>query len=344
MDSTAHEPDGVVLAIDIGASKMAAALVGTDGAIRHRAEAPTDAGPDNDAERVWAPLAALAERMLVTANGQCVVGIGVGSAGPLDSVRGTVSPVNISAWRNFPLTDRLAALAPGLPVRLAGDGVCAAAGEHWQGAGRGVDDLLVVVVSTGVGGGLVQNGRLVAGPTGNAGHVGHMVVDMTGEPCPCGGQGCVEALASGPSMVRWAVRHGWRPPAPNPGAVHLADSARQGDLVACRAFERGGAAIAAGAVSVAAVCDLTRVVVGGGVSRAADLLLPPLSAAITRYARLGFLQDLTVVPARLGVDAGLVGAAAMVFAPQTYPVAGRPPAPQRFERPPGAGMAARTPC
>jgi glucokinase len=169
-----------------------------------------------------------------------------------------------------------------------------------------------------------------------------MVVDMCGEPCPCGGQGCVEALASGPSMVRWAVRHGWRSPVSYPGAVHLADAARAGDPIACQAFDRAGAAIAAGVVSVAAVCDLTRVVMGGGVSQAADLLLPPLSAAITRYAWLGFLQDLTVMPARLGVDAGLVGAAAMVFAPQTYPVAVRSPAPQRFERSPGAGVTART--
>jgi len=150
-----------------------------------------------------------------------------------------------------------------------------------------------------------------------------MVVDMAGEPCPCGGHGCVEAVASGPSMVRWAMRQGWRVDTPEPGAVELAASARAGHHVARRAFERAGAAVAAGAVSVAALCDLTRVVLGGGVSQAADLLLPPLSAAVARYARLGFLRDLTVLPARLGVNAGLVGAAAMVFAPHTYPVPGR---------------------
>ena len=105
------------------------------------------------------------------------------------------------------------------------------------------------------------------------------------------------------------------------------------ELAACRAgrasgrppgIRAGGAAVAAGVVSVAALCDLTRVVLGGGVSQAADLLLPPLSAAVARYARLGFLRDLTVLPAVLGVNAGLVGAAAMVFAPHTYPVPSRP--------------------
>ncbi|HEU4424321.1 MAG TPA: ROK family protein [Pilimelia sp.] len=327
MQSTTHPPDGVVLAIDVGATKMAACLVGGNGRIHQRAMAMTHAGA-TVAEDVWAPLAALVDRLVDAADGQRLLGIGIGSAGPVDPVRGTVSPVNISAWRDFPLVERLAArVPPGLPIRLAGDGVCAAAGEHWRGAGRGVDDLLVMVVSTGVGGGLVQGGRLVTGPSGNAGHVGHMVVDMGGEPCPCGGHGCVEALASGPSMVRWAVRQGWRAATADPGAVELAAAARAGHQVARIAFERAGAAIAAGAVSVAALCDLTHVVLGGGVSQAADLLLPPLSAAIARYARLGFLRDLTVLPAGLGVNAGLVGAAAMVFAPNTYPVPYRSVAP-----------------
>lgn len=318
-------PGGLALAIDVGGTKMAAGLVAMDGTVYRRRVGPTAAVTDGGlstvaAERVWRSLASVVEEMSAAAGGAGVLGVGVGSAGPIDVAAGTVSPVNIPAWRRFPLLDRLAELVTGVPVRLAGDGMCAAAGEHWRGAGSGVDDLLVLVVSTGVGGGLVQGGRLVAGPTGNAGHVGHMVVDLDGDACPCGGRGCVEAIASGPSMVSWAVRNGWRPAAGRtPVAVDLAGAARSGDPVAQAAFVRAGRALGAGIVSAAAVCDLSRVVVGGGVGQAADLLLPPLRAAIAAHARLGFLRDLAVEPARLGVTAGLVGAAALVFAPDTYP-------------------------
>jgi glucokinase len=314
-------PDhALALAVDIGGTKLAAGLVSADGTVHERRVRPTVAS--GDAEATWRPLAELVAEVRAAAGGRPIAGLGVGSAGPIHLSDGTISPVNIVPWRHFPLLERLAALMPGVPVRLAGDGICAAAGEHWRGAGRGIDDLLVLVVSTGVGGGLVQGGRLVAGPTGNAGHVGHMVVEVDGEPCACGGRGCVEALASGPSMVAWARRAGWEPPVPTPTAVDLAVAARAGVPYAGQAFRRAGRAVAAGIVSAAAVCDLRRVVIGGGVAAAEDLLFPPLREAVAAHARLGFLRELAVEPARLGPAAGLVGAAALVLAPEAYAVAG----------------------
>jgi glucokinase len=309
------------LAIDIGGTKLAAGLVGADGTVHERRTRPT-AADLSDPEAVWQPLAELAAEVGAAAGDRHVVGVGVGSAGPIHLPDGTISPVNIPAWRRFPLLDRLADQFPGVPVRLAGDGICAAAGEHWRGAGQGVDDLLVLVVSTGVGGGLVQGGRLVAGTSGNAGHVGHMVVEVDGDACPCGGRGCVEALASGPSMVSWALRAGWSAPSSAPTAVDLAVAARAGVPLARQAFRRSGRAVAAGIVSAAAMCDLRRVVIGGGVAAAEDLLFPPLRAAITEHARLGFLRELTVEPAQLGSAAGLVGAAALILAPEAYAVPG----------------------
>src|SRR5262249_21315893 len=156
---------------------------------------------------------------------------------------------------------RFSAMFAGVPVYLAGDGMCAAAGEHWRGAAQKIDDVIVLVVSTGVGGGLIQGGRLFSGRSGNAGHIGHTVVDLEGDPCPCGGRGCVEAIASGPSMVAWAASHGWT----GSSAVDLAASARAGDSIALQAFERAGHAVAAGIVSAAAIADLSAAVVGGGV-------------------------------------------------------------------------------
>lgn len=183
-----------------------------------------------------------------------------------------------------------------------------AMGEQWCGAGRGAQFLLGMVVSTGVGGGLVLDGAPYDGRTGNAGHVGHVVVAPDGEDaCTCGGRGCVETIASGPSLVRWARRHGWE----GTDAKALGGAANQGDELALKAFERGARAVAAMIASVGAVCDLDLVVIGGGVAKSGALLFDPLRAALTDYAGLEFLRGLRVVPAELGGDAGLVGAAAL---------------------------------
>src|SRR5262249_54955809 len=140
----------------------------------------------------------------------------------VDVVRGRVSPINIPSWRDFPLRDRVQDLLPDLPVALAGDGLCMTLGEHWASAGRGSDSMLGMVVSTGVGGGLVLNGRPFPGRTGNAGHVGHIVVEADdGWPCTCGARGCVETVASGPNLVRWARQQGWQAP-DHADAAHLA--------------------------------------------------------------------------------------------------------------------------
>jgi glucokinase len=241
-------------------------------------------------------------------------GVGISSAGPIHPPTGTVSPINIPSWRDFPVRDRVAALFPGVPVRLAGDGLCMAFGEHRHGAGRGARSMLGIVVSTGIGGGLVLDGMPYDGLTGNAGHVGHVVVELDGPPCACGGHGCVEAIASGPRIARWAREHGWSAP-PEAGAKELADAANMGNELALLAFRRSAKAIAAMIASVAAACDLDLVVIGGGVAKSGALLFDPLREALATYARLDFLRGLRVVPAKLGGDAGLVGAAALVDAP-----------------------------
>jgi glucokinase len=293
----------LTLAVDIGGTKIAAGLVDPEGQLVHRAQLPT---PDGDAETVWAVVEKLLDETMQTADG-AATGVGVASAGPIDLRSGTISPINITEWQRFPIVDRVAA-ATRLPVRLGGDGLCMAMGEQWCGAGRGAQFLLGMVVSTGVGGGLVLDGAPYDGRTGNAGHVGHVVVAPDGEDaCTCGGRGCVETIASGPSLVRWARRHGWE----GTDAKALGGAANQGDELALKAFERGARAVAAMIASVGAVCDLDLVVIGGGVAKSGALLFDPLRAALTDYAGLEFLRGLRVVPAELGGDAGLVGAAAL---------------------------------
>ncbi|GIH78931.1 ROK family protein [Planobispora longispora] len=302
-----------VLALDIGGTTFAAAVVDATGAVLARRETPV--GPDPTAT-----LGALVRELAVPD----LTGAGIGSAGPLDPVRGTVSPVNIPAWRGFPLTSTVSDLLGGLPVTLAGDAQCMALGEWWRGA-RGGDTrvLLGVVVSTGVGGGLVVDGVPYLGPTGNAGHIGHMPAPALpgdaaagAEPCPCGGTGCVETIASGTSMARWALARGWRP-APGGGrdARALAAAARAGDPIAAAAFDRAARAVAGALLSAAALFDVDRVVIGGGVAAAGEILLDPLRRAVAAGAGMGFLRRLTVEPTALGRDAGLYGAAALALNP-----------------------------
>ena len=296
------------LALDIGGTKIAAGLVDPAGRLLYETRQPTPHSPDPD--QVWAAAQRTITDALAAADGP-VAGVGISSAGPIDLPAGTISPINIPAWRGFGVRDRVAAAVPGVPVRLAGDGLCMALGEHWRGAGQGAAFLLGMVVSTGIGGGLVLDGAPYDGRTGNAGHVGHVVVVVDGPPCSCGGRGCVEAIASGPHLVAWAREQGWT----GGDAKDLADAAAGGDDVAVRAFHRGATAVAAMIASVAAVCDLDLVVIGGGVAKAGPVLLDPLHEALRAYAGLSFVAGVRVVPAALGGEAGLVGAAALLREP-----------------------------
>ncbi|MEU4801604.1 ROK family protein [Actinosynnema sp. NPDC023587] len=298
----------LVLAVDVGGTKIAGGLVDRSGAVRRPVRVAT---PTDDAEETWRAVEDVVGQVL---DGEEVAGVGIACAGPVDAVLGTASPINVTAWQGFPLRDRMAALVPGVPVELAGDGACMALGEHWQGAGRGSRFMVGLVVSTGVGGGLVLGGRPFGGRTGNAGHLGHVVVEPDGEACTCGGRGCAETVAGGPRMVAWARRRGWQGP-DEADAAHLAAAALAGQELPRAAFDRAGRAVGLAIVAAAAVCDLDLAVVGGGVALAGDLLLDPIRKAVADHCGLSYLDGFRVEPARLGGQAGLVGAAALVLRP-----------------------------
>ncbi|MBV1851369.1 ROK family protein [Catellatospora tritici] len=291
-----------VLAVDIGGTTFAAATVRADRSIAARAEVPLGADPS-------ATLANLIDRF----DPHGLIGVGIGSAGPLDAAAGTVSPVNIGAWRNYPLTSVVGELT-GLPVGLAGDAQCMALGEYWHGAAA--PSMLGVVVSTGIGGGLVLDGEPYFGRSGNAGHIGHISIDPAGPLCRCGATGCVETIASGPSMTAFARSHGWT----GPDAKALSAAASAGHPVARLAFARGAAALATAIRTTAALVDIDTVVVGGGVAAAGEVLFGPLRRALAEQAGLGFLRHVTVTPTTLDRDAGLYGAAALAFALAGVPV------------------------
>ncbi|MCX4957674.1 ROK family protein [Streptomyces virginiae] len=320
---------GPTVAIDIGGTKIAGALVHPDGTMTATTRRPTPRGADADG--VMAAVAEVVADLSASPLWASAQRCGIGSAGPVDTSRGTVSPVNIGAWRDFPVQERvvaeLAARGADLPTVLAGDGVAMTAAEHWLGAARGHANALCMVVSTGVGGGLILNNQLHPGPTGNAGHIGHISVAFDGEPCACGGHGCVESIASGTAIARWAREQGWTPSgaAANGGgrngaggasggrdatAAGVAVAAAEGDPIALAAFDRAGRALAAAIAATATLVETDIAVIGGGVAAAGDTLFAPIRSHLAAYATLSFVKDIQVVPAMLGTHAGLIGAAA----------------------------------
>lgn len=308
--------DRPVLALDIGATRLRAATVDPTGRIIAAARMSTPRGAGVDAEVLWRTVLALIERVQLRSSME-FSGIGVGCAGPMRWPVGEVSPLYLEAWRDFPLRKRLTAEFPRIPIRVHNHGSCVAAGEHWRGAGRAADNVLGMVVSTGVGGGLVLDGRLVNGASGNAGHIGHVVVDFSGPACVCGGNGCLEAVASGPRLARWATAQGWRT-GPGGTARDLLDDAGRGHPVAQAALQRAGRALGIALASVTHLCDLEVVAVGGRLSQAGPLLFKPLEEHFRRHAWLEYAREVRIVPAELGQEAGLIGAAALVLGGDQY--------------------------
>lgn len=303
-------PAAVALALDIGGSKLASALVDADGAVRDQRVGATPV--TTSATELWDALDAILPRI---GSSDGLVGVGIASAGPLDTAAGTVSPVNIGAWRDFTLAAHVGRRFPGVPVTLLGDAVAAAVGELALGRGRTARSGLFAVVSTGVGGGIFLDRRLITGPTGNAGHLGHTIVALDGDACACGARGCVEAYASGPSMVRRAIGGGWVPTG-QATALALVEAARHGEPAALAAVDAAGRALAAMIASQTAALELDVAILGGGVMKSADIVMPAITRGLAEYAHLPFVRRVTVLTAELGSDAGLVGAGLVAHDPR----------------------------
>jgi glucokinase len=281
--------DELCLAVDVGGTKMAAALVDRHGALHARVSAPTPTA--GDAETLFSALASVVDQAREQAGDRAVVACGVGCGGPMTPGGEAVSPLNIPGWHDFPLRARLAAFTD-LPTAVDNDAKALAVGEGWRGAAQGCEDFLAMVVSTGVGGGIVLGGRLLQGAEGNAGHIGHVVVEPDGRRCVCGGRGCLEAEASGLAIEALTGRS----PAEAPPEI----------------VERTGRLVGRAVASVANLLDLRLAVVAGSV--ALGFGAPFFSAATTELAaraRLSFSRPTRIVPAGLGADGPLVGAAAV---------------------------------
>ncbi|MCF2531244.1 ROK family glucokinase [Yinghuangia soli] len=306
---------GLTIGVDIGGTKILAGVVDAAGVVLDRVKVPTPGEPDAVAEAIGDAVRHLCQDREVEA-------VGLGAAGFIAADRATVMfSANVSAWVDEPLRDRIQALT-GLPVVVENDANAAAWAEVRFGAGVGHDDVVCLTVGTGIGGAIVQDGRLVRGRHGIAGEPGHMRVVPDGLPCGCGNYGCWEQYASGNALTRFArERAAGEPHAAEkllafgdgtPEGIrgpHVTQAARLGDPVALAAFTDIGEWLGQGMADLAALLDPSAFVLGGGVSEAGDLLLQPTLAAYQRVLTRGHRPGAEVLVAKLGPEAGLVGAA-----------------------------------
>lgn len=305
----------LTIGVDVGGTKIAAGLVDETGQIlaRERRESPaSDSGAIEDT------IAVLVRQL---SEGVDVVGVGVAAAGFVSADQSTVLFAPNLAWRNEPLKAELEARTE-MPVVVENDANAAAWGEFAFGAATAVNDMLMVTVGTGVGGGLVLDGRLFRGGTGIAGEVGHLCVMPEGLPCQCGSVGCWEQYASGSALVRMTQENAAKEPQAAAALIDAAgapelirgpaitEAAMQGDGFARRQLEQLGYWLGTGLATLAAVLDPTMIVIGGGVAQAGSLLVTPTRERLMmQLTGRGHRRAPVLVQASLGNDAGMVGVA-----------------------------------
>ncbi|MFZ9629344.1 MAG: ROK family protein [Ilumatobacteraceae bacterium] len=272
------------LAIDVGSSKLSAAVVDQHGEILVRDRVPT---PARD---VWPALSRLAKRVMAAAPTP-PRGCGIGIGGPIDVSRDTVAPLHIPALHDVPLRTMVEELT-GLPTVIDHSAKAVAMGEAWRGAAVGESNFVALVMGTTIAGGIFLGGRLLGGRLGNAGAIGHMIVESGGRPCVCGALGCLEAYCGGQALEAETGR----PPQRAPQAI----------------VERTGILVGRALASVGAVCDLRLAVVGGAVALGfGDPFFAAVQQELDQRAKLGFTAGFRVAPSQLGLVAPLVGAAAL---------------------------------
>lgn len=293
------------LAVDIGGTKVEAALIDADGVVLEGSRHRRPTGRDATREELIAAIRDAATAAVKSGSGVEILGAGAGAAGPVDTTAGTTSPLNLPNGAGLDVVGLLRDVVPDVPVRLALDGACLMMAEHWLGAARGVRNALAMVVSTGVGGGLLLDGRVVSGGTGNAGHIGQIRLREPGDDVL---DGTLEALAAGPPTVAWARAHGWS----GSTGEDLAASYADGDPIAVAAVRRSASAVGEGIASTAALLDLDVVVIAGGFVNVAPDYFDLVRESVARHAPLPHAATVRVLPSPLEGRAPLLGAAYLV--------------------------------
>ncbi|MFT4044587.1 MAG: ROK family protein [Gordonia sp. (in: high G+C Gram-positive bacteria)] len=304
---------GVVLALDLGGTKVEAALVTPDGSILSGTRYRADTGGTASAADLAEAITTVVRLSRDSAGSVSILGVGVAAPGPIDDANGYVVPINLSVLEGVPLRAVVASAAnvQEEKVEFRRDGVAFILAEYWLGAAQGADSALGIVISTGVGGGLIINGRALVG---NAGHIGQVEVSgLVGDEC-LGRTTMLESVASGPNIVAWARREGFD----GSTGEDLAAAYAVGNHIAVRAVQRCASAVGQAIGSAVALLPVGVVVIGGGFSRVSDDLVPLIADEVGRHP-LPYVAATPVVPAVMKNDAPLVGAAALVYRSDLLP-------------------------
>jgi glucokinase len=311
----------LAIGIDLGGTQVRAAMVDECGTIIERREDRTDAqgGPDRVLEQISLMTADWVSRQQAAP----IVGIGVSTPGPVDTISGIALDIpTLQGFDAFPLKAELQKRLP-YPVSLENDGIAAAIGEWQFGAGVGLQNLVYVTVSTGIGGGVVADGRVLRGRKGMAAHIGHMSVKPNGEICPCGNRGCFEAYGSGTAFTRRA-RESLKVGTEIGRSEKQIDSrdvfsaGRAGDRLANRLIDEEAEILGRGFTSLIHIFSPEILIMGGGISNEFSRLQPGIQQYIQTWAMPAF-KDVAVVRAALGQNSGLIGAAGLAFLPRGSP-------------------------
>lgn len=323
MRETISEKLRPVLAVDVGGTKIIAALISPRGEILVREYILTQAvdGPESVIKRIDAAIDRVLNLRRI--KGVEIHGISLAIAGAIDTANGvvTLSP-HLPGWHDLPLR-KIIEERRKVRTFLINDASAAALGEHYFGAGKGVKNLIYITVSTGIGGGIIIDGQLYSGASGGAGEVGHMTIDVDGPKCACGNTGCLEAFASGTAVARDAIR---RLRAGEKSALSgmvsgrleeitaekVGTAAQNGDALAMDVVLQAATYLGIGLTNLVNLLNPEMIVVGGGLSKMGELLLGPARRVMQERAFPLLSQAVRIVPAQLGDDAGVFGAA--VFA------------------------------
>lgn len=309
-----------VLSIDLGGTNIKSAMVLPNGEISYFKSYPTqaDSGPGEVVKGMVSAIKDTLAKSNLRINE--LSGIAIASAGILDVKNGVVtSSPSLPGWRNIPLKDIMAEKL-GVTIHLINDASAAALGEHRFGAGRGTNNLVYLTVSTGIGGGILIDGRLYAGTDGCAGEIGHMIIEAEGPQCNCGNFGCLEVLASGTAIAKEAkrrigqgetsyitefVKGGLK----TITAETVARAAKQGDSLACEIVNKAAYYLGVGLVNMVNIFNPEVIIIGGGVSKMGDILLGPARKVVKQRAFRLPARTARIVRSRLGDKAGTIGAA-----------------------------------
>lgn len=309
----------VYVGVDIGGTTVKLGVCSEEGKLLHTFEGPT--GTENGPEAVLEVMASYVRKIVSDNNldWESVAGVGVGIPGFMDIPTGVVrhSP-NFPGWKNVPVKATLEQKLS-KPVKINNDANVAALGEGWGGAGRGIDNLVVFTLGTGVGGGIIIRGHIYEGFTGMAGELGHIQVvpDVEAIQCGCGQYGCVETVSSATGIIRMAkdaVERGDRTSLADVDSITAKDvfvAAKNGDEVAVRIVKRAAFYLGKALATTAVIVNPQRFILGGGVARAGDILFDAVRETFLKYTPEAATLNVDIVPAELGNDAGVVGAAGL---------------------------------